>query len=249
MRAYLYLLAFDVGAGAQAIELAAARLLDPWFGNSQIVWAALMPLILACLALGAWFGGRVGDRSPRLLPLLAVVMVSGVATAVIPVIAQPVLQLAIRDLLELEAGLLLAAMLAVAILLTFPLVLLGAVTPWVVRIALSSINTGGRTAGSLYAVGTVGSILGTLAPVLWLVPSYGTRRTFLLIGLRLVLLALCGAPWVARRQHATEFVGVLMIEGWIGTLCADTTRFGGAANRATQKLSGGVGCRPVVPES
>ena len=57
MRAYLYLLAFDVGAGAQAIELAAARLLDPWFGNSQIVWTALISLILACLALGAWMGG------------------------------------------------------------------------------------------------------------------------------------------------------------------------------------------------
>ncbi len=216
VRAYLYLLVFGVGAGALAIELAAARLLDPWFGNSQIVWAALISLVLACLALGAWIGGRVGDRSPRLLPLLAVVMVSGAATAVIPVMAQPVLQLAIRDLLEVEAGLLLAAMLAVAILLTFPLVLLGAVTPWVVRIALSSVNTGGRTAGSLYAVGTVGSILGTLAPVLWLVPSYGTRRTFLLIGLWLVLLALCGTPWVARRQHVTGFVGVLMMAALLG---------------------------------
>ncbi|MCY3658835.1 MAG: fused MFS/spermidine synthase, partial [Caldilineaceae bacterium] len=216
MRAYLYLLVFGVGAGALAIELAAARLLDPWFGNSQIVWAALISLVLACLALGAWIGGRVGDRSPSLLPLLAVVMVSGVATAVIPVMAQPVLQLAIRDLLELETGLLLAAMLAVAILLTFPLVLLGAVTPWVVRIALSSVNTGGRTAGSLYAVGTVGSILGTLAPVLWLVPSYGTRRTFLLIGLWLVLLALCGSPWVARRQHATGLAGVLAMAALLG---------------------------------
>ncbi len=216
VRAYLYLLVFGVGAGTLAIELAAARLLDPWFGNSQIVWAALISLVLACLALGAWIGGRVGDRSPRLLPLLAVVMVSGTATAVIPVMAQPVLQLAIRDLLEVEAGLLLAAMLAVAVLLTFPLVLLGAVTPWVVRIALSSVNTGGRTAGSLYAVGTVGSILGTLAPVLWLVPSYGTRRTFLLIGLWLILLALCGTPWVARRQHATGFVGVLMMAALLG---------------------------------
>lgn len=216
VRAYLYLLVFGVGAGALAIELAAARLLDPWFGNSQIVWAALISLVLACLALGAWIGGRVGDRSPKLLPLLVAVMVAGVATAWIPGFAQPVLQLAVRDLLDLEAGLLLAAMLAVVILLTFPLVLLGAVTPWVVRIALSSVTTGGRTAGSLYAVGTVGSILGTLAPVLWLVPSYGTRRTFLLIGMWLVLLALCGTPWVARRQHATGFVGVLMMAALLG---------------------------------
>ena len=216
MRAYLYLLVFGVGAGALAIELAAARLLDPWFGNSQIVWAALISLVLACLALGAWVGGRVGDRSPKLLPLLVVVMVSGVATAWIPAFAQPVLQLAVRDLLELEAGLLLAAMLAVAVLLTLPLVLLGAVTPWVVRIALSSVTTGGRTAGSFYAVGTVGSILGTLAPVLWLVPSYGTRRTFLLIGLWLVLLALCGTPWVAARRHAAGGTGLLVMTLLLG---------------------------------
>ena len=62
---YLNLLVFVAGMVTLGMELSGARLLDPWFGNSILVWAALIGLVLACLSLGYWLGGRVADRRPE----------------------------------------------------------------------------------------------------------------------------------------------------------------------------------------
>ena len=59
----LHTLTFTAGLVTLGVELSAARLLDPWFGNSQIVWAGLIGLILLYLASGAWLGGRLAERS------------------------------------------------------------------------------------------------------------------------------------------------------------------------------------------
>ena len=53
---FLNLLVFAAGLVTLGVELAGARLLDPWFGNSLIVWANLIGLILLYLAAGAWLG-------------------------------------------------------------------------------------------------------------------------------------------------------------------------------------------------
>ena len=64
----LRLLVFTAGAVTLGVELSAARLLEPWFGNSQIVWAALIGLILSYLAVGAWLGGKLATvPKPRAL--------------------------------------------------------------------------------------------------------------------------------------------------------------------------------------
>ena len=89
-RRYLYLLVFTAGFTTLGVELSAARLLDPWFGNSLIVWAALIGLILSYLALGYWLGGRLADRSPHLLTLLRLVALGAFGVGLIPLLARPV---------------------------------------------------------------------------------------------------------------------------------------------------------------
>ena len=69
-RSYLYLLVVTAGFTTLGVELSASRLLDPWFGNSLIVWASLIGLILLYLTVGYWLGGRVADRWPHPLVLL-----------------------------------------------------------------------------------------------------------------------------------------------------------------------------------
>ena len=59
----LYLLVFSAGLVTLGMELSAARLLEPAFGNSQLVWAALIGLILCALAVGAWLGGALATAS------------------------------------------------------------------------------------------------------------------------------------------------------------------------------------------
>ena len=211
LKRYLVALAFCAGAGALGLELAAARLLEPWFGNSQLVWAALISLVLAFLAGGAWLGGRWGDRFPSPLRLLVTVIASSLLIGFIPVIAPAVLRSTAQDLLAFEPALLLAAGLAVVLLLSLPVLLLGTVTPWAIRIALPSVEDGGRTVGRFYAAATLGSIVGTLAPVLWLIPAYGTRWTFHLLSLFLLLAALAGTPWLHPWRRLFVIAGLCVL--------------------------------------
>ncbi|MEZ4614896.1 MAG: hypothetical protein R2867_05180 [Caldilineaceae bacterium] len=81
---YLALLVFTSGAVTLGVELSASRLLEPVFGNNQIVWAALIGLILFYLALGAWLGGKLADRFPQQARLEQVVILGALGVALIP---------------------------------------------------------------------------------------------------------------------------------------------------------------------
>ncbi len=202
-RAYLYLLVFTAGLTTLGVELSASRLLDPWFGNSQIVWAAVIGLILFCLAAGYWAGGKIADRSPRLLTLLRLVAVAAFGVGLVPAISRPVLQLAGRGLADFDAGLLAGSMAAILILFAVPVTLLGCVSPFAVRLALRDIRSSGAAAGRLYAISTGGSILGSFLPVLLLIPNVGTQATFALLALLLLAVVLLGL--LAARQWRTRW--------------------------------------------
>ena len=135
MRA-LYLLVFTAGLVTLGMELSAARLLEPAFGNSQIVWAALIGLILLSLAVGAWLGGSLADRFPRRRELDLTLTAGALGVALVPLLSTPVLRLASQGLADFAPGLLAGALLAVGLLFAVPAVLLGTATPWAVRLAV-----------------------------------------------------------------------------------------------------------------
>jgi spermidine synthase len=174
-------LVFGAGIGALATEITASRLLAPYFGSSTIVWANLIGIVLAALALGYWFGGRVADRRPE-PPLLGyIVLGAAICVAVIPFAAKPFLDFTVQGLDTASAGAVIGSFLAVLLLCAPPVVLLGMVSPFAIRLAVSSIATAGAVAGRLYALSTAGSLLGTFLPALVLIPAIGTQRTFLVI--------------------------------------------------------------------
>jgi spermidine synthase len=180
-RAHLALdaLVFGAGIGALATEITASRLLAPYFGSSTIVWANLIGIVLAALALGYWLGGRIADKHPR-PPVLGFVVLGGsFCVAVIPFAAKPFLDLTIEGLDRASLGAVAGSFISVLLLFAPPVVLLGMVSPFAVRLAVSSIDSAGAVAGRLYALSTAGSLLGTFLPALVLIPAIGTQRTFL----------------------------------------------------------------------
>ena len=194
MKTFVFrMLVFTAGAVTLGVEFSAARLLEPWFGNSQIVWAALIGLILSYLAIGAWLGGKLADRFPSLAGLLTLVTIAGLGVALTPAISPPILRLATVGLNDYLPGLLAGSLLVVLLLFSLPVILLGAVSPWAVRLAVTDLQQTGRVAGQLYAIATCGSIIGTFLPVLWLIPSYGTRWSFYLLALWLLAVTLLAA--------------------------------------------------------
>ena len=206
---YLYVLTFGAGAVILGMELSAARLLEPAFGNNQLVWAALIGLILLYLAVGAWLGGRLADRFPRRRELDLTATVAAVGVALAPTLSAPVLRMAAAGLSLFDVGLLAGALLAVLILFSLPGILLGAISPWVVRLCVDDLQRAGQTAGRIYAIGTAGSLVGTFAPVLWLIPAYGTRWTFYLLALALLAVVALGS---LRHSHRwAPLVGIALV--------------------------------------
>jgi predicted membrane-bound spermidine synthase len=197
-RAYLLLLVFTAGFTTLGVELSASRLLDPWFGNSLIVWASLIGLILLYLAAGYWLGGRVADRWPQPLVLLRLVAVGAFAVGVIPIVSRPVLRLASAGLDNFDAGLLGGSMAAILLLFAVPVTLLGIVSPFAIRLSIRDVAGSGEVAGRISALSTTGSILGSFLPVLFLIPALGTRRTFALLAFALLLVVLIGM--IAQRR-------------------------------------------------
>ncbi len=189
-------LVFGAGIGALATEITASRLLAPYFGSSTIVWANLIGIVLAALAVGYWLGGRLADRRPQPALLGFIVLVAAVCVAAIPFVAKPFLDLTVDGLDETSAGAVIGSFLAVLLLCAPPVVLLGMVSPFAIRLAVASIETAGAVAGRLYALSTAGSLLGTFLPALILIPAIGTQRTFLVIA---ALLALSASALLGRR--------------------------------------------------
>ena len=189
---YLYLLVFVVGTGSLGAEIAVARLMAPFFGASTIVWANTIGVVLVALSLGYWFGGRLADRNPSIAGLAKMVLAAALLLAVVPFVAQPFLDVSVDALDSISAGAFAGSLIAVLALVAVPVMLLGAASPYALRLAVPDVEHAGRTSGRLYATSTAGSLVGTMSSSLLLIPFIGTQRTFLVFALVIALVAVAG---------------------------------------------------------
>jgi spermidine synthase len=181
-----------VGSSTLGAEIAAARLMAPFFGASTIVWANTIAVVLVALSVGYWFGGRMADRRPDLRSLCLLVLVASVLLGLVPIVAQPFLSLSVQAFDDVSLGAGFGSLLGVLALVAIPVLMLGAVSPWAIRLKLERIEDSGETAGRMYAISTVGSLLGTFLSALLLIPLVGTQRTFLVFALALAVVASLG---------------------------------------------------------
>jgi MFS family permease len=185
------LVVFMAGVATLAAEIAAQRLVAPAFGASTVVWANTIAVVLLALAGGYWLGGRLADRHPRSRALALTALAGAALVALIPLVAIPLLGLTEDRLNELPGSLL-----AALVLVGPPVLVLGALSPWAIRLRVRTIEDAGDVTGRLYALSTAGGLVGTFASALLLIPLVGTRWTFLVAA---ALLALAAAPGARRR--------------------------------------------------
>jgi predicted membrane-bound spermidine synthase len=188
----LILLVFVAGVTSLAVELSASRLLAPYFGTSLFVWANLIGLILLYLTAGYYLGGLIADRYPYPRVLYALTLVAALLISLIPLLSRPILSWSQVAFATYSIGVFYGSLLSVILLFALPVILLGCVSPFAIRLRVKQVGRSGRTAGQLYAISTAGSILGTFLPVLLLIPNIGTYRTFLVFAFALLLVSLFG---------------------------------------------------------
>ncbi|HVM16509.1 MAG TPA: fused MFS/spermidine synthase [Gaiellaceae bacterium] len=163
---------FVSGAVLLGLEIAASRVVAPYFGSSLFVWGSLIGVVLTGLSIGYWLGGALADRLPATRLLLSVMALAALLVLAVPVVDDTVL----RWVVAWDAGPRANPFIAAVALFGIPSVVFAAVTPIAVRLVSQSVTSVGRTAGRLFAISTAGSIAGTFATAFFLIPAFGTNQ-------------------------------------------------------------------------
>ena len=185
---------FVCGALVMIYEIIGSRLLSPYLGASTYVWTSLIGVILGALSLGYWLGGKLADKKPDVKILASVIFLAGGLVA---------LTILLKDLIlafiaESSAILEIKSLIAATLLFAPASILLGFVTPYAVKLKISTLADTGKTVGRLYALSTVGSILGTFSAGFFLIPFVGSERMLYLIGASLIALSILLVPFALK---------------------------------------------------
>lgn len=182
----LELIVFACGAAVMILEMVGARIVAPCLGSSIVVWTALIGTILASLSFGYWWGGMLADQKPNARAFSLILLLSGVSVAFLGLIKAMVLDFWGVTSLPIQIG----ATLISLVLFAPSTIFLGMVSPYAVRLKLASVDRAGATAGRLYAISTVGSIVGTFVAGFYLMASFGSTAILLGLSVSLVLLSI-----------------------------------------------------------
>ncbi|MEM7112167.1 MAG: fused MFS/spermidine synthase [Chloroflexota bacterium] len=206
-RRYLFLTVFVSGMSTLAIEFTASRMLQTVYGTSNLVWANVIGLVLFFLTMGYFLGGRLADKYPQPRVFYLLVSLAGFSSVFFLLLTSVLLRTAASALAAINVGALVSSLIAVIIALAVPITLLGCISPFAIRLAVTDVAEAGRISGRVYAISTWGSLLGTYLPVLLVIPLAGSRLTAVLFGSLLLVIGLLGY-W--RAGDSNRFLAFLL---------------------------------------
>lgn len=186
----LELTVFLSGALVMVLEMVGGRVLAPHVGTSAIVWTSLIGVVLACLALGAWAGGRFADKKLSRRGLGQALAGAGLGCGLTAFCHASVG----AGVTQAVGNLYLAAVAAALGIFALPAFFFGMITPYVIRLRIASVDTAGATVGRLYALSTAGSILGTFLGGFVLISFFGSTAILWGVAFCMLALSLCNAP-------------------------------------------------------
>ncbi len=165
------------GFTLMAYELVAARLLAPSVGNSTYVWTGVIGVIIIALSAGCWLGGRVADyrHAPQDVGLLLIVAAALVMITILSANNTLRWLTTVLDEPRIQAVIAALALFAPASFV------LGAVSPYLAKLNVSSLDTAGRSVANLSALDAVGGIAGTFVTGFVLLGMIGLNETLALI--------------------------------------------------------------------
>ncbi len=220
MKRYILFTVFVSGMTTLAAELAAGRLIGNVFGTSNLVWASIIGLILIYLALGYSLGGKWADKNPTPGAMYRILAWGAFTIGLVPYIAGPVLRSAATAFEALSVGIMAGSFIAVLILFSVPITLLGAISPFAIRLSVDDTSKAGQISGQIYAISTLGSFIGTFLPTLVTIPTIGTKLTFFVFGFFLLFVALIGLARFASRREMLKLIWMPVLLAIVAALSA-----------------------------
>jgi spermidine synthase len=212
------------------LEIDAGRILAPAIGISLYTWTSVIGVVLAGISLGNWLGGRLADRRPGRSILSYQYLAAALASSLILLLSRDLSNVAVPAGWPADLQVLWLA----TILLFGPAVLLGSVTPMIVKLSLSSLEETGRVVGRIQAAASLGSIFGVFLTGFLLISAFGTRAIVADVAVLLVILAVASNPFwdelppLAARSAAIvgggALVVTLVVAGLIMSYQEDCTR-------------------------
>jgi spermidine synthase len=195
------------------IELVAGRIMAPYVGVSLYTWTSIIGVVLAGISIGAWVGGTLADRYPREATLGWLLFLSGVGALTIA---------PLTDLIgaaQLQTTLMLRILLLTTAIFFVPSMLLGMISPVVVKLTLDNLDRTGNIVGKIYAFSTLGSIIGTFATGFFLISWMGTRNILLTMGAILIGSAfLFGGLFLKRKAAVISVAAVVFVSVFLFTM-------------------------------
>ena len=218
-------IAFVSSACVMTLELVAGRIIAPYVGVSLYTWTSVIGVVLAGISLGNFLGGWLADRwaSPRLLGtafvLAGLLSFGALATETM------------GNRLSDSWNLIVQIVVMTAGLFLLPSIILGTISPILVKLSVSDLAKTGSIVGRIYAASSLGSIVGTFATGFWLISWFGTRSIVWGVGVLLIalgLLFLVGRRWPGMLLSLIVLVagsGFAHQQGWLESNCTRETNY------------------------
>src|SRR4051812_14912493 len=202
---FYFLLSFIEGGAVMATELLGAKMLAPYFGSSLYVWATVLAITLGGMALGYFFGGILSYKSKNPLTLFYVLLAAAIFTILMPFTSKVVLwAIGLHSLIP-------SVIVSSICILLPPVIMMGMVSPLIIRAITSAIDQSGRAAGAIYAISTVGGILATFAFGFYIIPSFGLTVPSIVTG---IVLGFIPSLVIFRNKEKIKAIGFFLLCIW-----------------------------------
>lgn len=173
---FLFLLAFIEGASVMACELLGARMIAPFFGSSLYVWAAVLGITLFGLMSGYYIGGYVSEKYKREDLVYWILILAGVFLAIMPFTSQWIMTKNID--MDIRWG----STISLLIFMFPPLLFMGMTSPVIINMINTKVDETGKSAGSVYAISTLGGIVATFLVGFYMLPEFGIKWPCFMFG-------------------------------------------------------------------
>jgi spermidine synthase len=189
---------FLANAGLLVLQLVGGRFLAPFIGSSVETWTSVIGVFLTGIALGNWLGGRLADRFPTPRTVSVLLVLSGLSALGMIACYEFTLSSGFYKSIPLGPRIpLLALMFCLP-----PALLLSLLTPLTIKLILPDVGSAGRIAGLIFALSTLGCLIGNYFTGFWLMAEFTLNEITRGVGVGLVALSI--PVFFIRRENVAQ---------------------------------------------